>query len=169
MSVLPIASLFGMRTAVVRVGVDPEGVLTPEQLSAGMAVLGRLAAEVHAEVIENNLARLPPKRREVEMLMTGMDPSALQSEAAALCAKAFATEPVLGVLTFASHGSDEDALGVLAGFGLRGAIERRAGDEGWDIITVTLPKADLARIPESRIHTALEASTNCEVHIITVD
>jgi len=58
---------------------------------------------------------------------------------------------------------------VLAGFGLRGAIERRAGDEGWDIITVTLRKADLARIPESRIHTALEASTNCEVHIITVD
>ena len=164
MSVAPIASLFGMRTAVVRVGVDPEGVLTPEQLSAGMAVLGRLAAEVHAEVIENNLARLPPKRREVEMLMTGMDPSALQSEAAALCAKAFATEPALGVLTFVSHGSDEDA-----GFGLRGAIERRAGDEGWDIITVTLRKADLARIPESRIHTALEASTNCEVHIITVD
>ncbi len=158
-----------MRTAVVRVGVDPEGVLTPEQLSAGMAVLGRLAAEVHAEVIENNLARLPPKRREVEMLMTGMDPSALQSEATALCAKAFATEPVLGVLTFVSQGSDEDALGVLAGFGLRGAIERRAGDQGWDIITVTLPKADLARIPESRIHTALEASTNCEVHIVTVD
>ena len=41
-----------MRTAVVRVGVDPEGVLTPEQLSAGMAVLGRLAAEVRAAVAD---------------------------------------------------------------------------------------------------------------------
>ncbi len=164
-----MANLLSMRTAVVRVGVDPEGVLTPEQLSAGMAVLGRLAAEVHAEVIENDLAGLPPRRREVEVLMTGMDPDALQSAAAALCAKAFATEPVLGVLTFVSRGSDEDARGVLAGFGLTGVIERRTGDDGWDIITVTLPKAELARVPESRIHTALEASTNCEVHIITVD
>ncbi len=33
---------------------------------------------------------------------------------------------------------------------------------------MTLRKADLERIPESRIHTALEASTNCEVHIRTV-
>ena len=48
-------------------------------------------------------------------------------------------------------------------------MKKEAQDEGWDIITVTLRKADLARIPESRIHTALEASTNCEVHIITVD
>ena len=118
-----MANLLSMRTAVVRVGVDPEGVLTPEQLSAGMAVLGRLAAEVHAEVIENDLAGLPPRRREVEVLMTGMDPDALQSAAAALCAKAFATEPVLGVLTFVSRGSDEDARGVLAGFGLTGVIE----------------------------------------------
>ena len=32
---------------------------------------------------------------------------------------------------------------------------------------MTLRKADLERIPESRIHTALEASLNCEVHIRT--
>ena len=32
----------------------------------------------------------------------------------------------------------------------------------------TLRKPDLERIPESRIHTALEASLNCEVHIRTI-
>ncbi len=73
------------------------------------------------------------------------------------------------MLTFISHGTDDDAYGVLAGFGLTGVIERTPGADGWDIITVTLRSADLQRVPESRIHTALEASTNCEVRIVTVD
>ena len=57
---------------------------------------------------------------------------------------------------------------MLAGFGLTGVIERIPGDEGWDIVTVTLDRNDLRRVPESRIHTALEASLNCEVRILTV-
>ena len=158
-----------MRTAVVRIGVDLSGELSAEQLAAGMAQLARLASEAGAELIDNNLAVLPPKRREVEILMRGTDAAALQAQAAGMCAKSFPAEPVIGVLTFVSHGTDDDAHGVLAGFGLSGAIDRRAGDDGWDIITVTLRKADLARIPESRIHTALEASTNCEVHIVLTD
>jgi hypothetical protein len=56
---------------------------------------------------------------------------------------------------------------VLAGFGLAGEISRTPGDDGLDIVHVTLRKADLDRVPESRIHTALEASLNCEVHIRT--
>ena len=99
--------------------------------------------------------------------MTGTDPDDLQAVAIDLCAKAFGTDPGAGVLTFVSRGTDDDARGVLAGFGLTGDIERVPGDEGWDIITVTLRKTDLERIPESRIHTALEASTNCEVRIRT--
>lgn len=158
-----------MRTAVVRIGVDLTGELTADELTAGTAELSRLAAEVGAELIDNNLAALPPKRREVEILMAGTDPTMLQTRAASMCAKAFRTEPVIGVLTFISHGTDEDAHGVLAGFGLTGVIERRPGDDGWDIITVTLRKSDLTRVPESRVHTALEASTNCEVRIVTVD
>ena len=71
------------------------------------------------------------------------------------------------MLTFVSRGTDDDAHGVLAGFGLTGEIDRAPGDDGFDIVTVTLRKADLERIPESRIHTALEASLNCEVHIRT--
>jgi hypothetical protein len=56
---------------------------------------------------------------------------------------------------------------VLSAFGLSGDIVRTSGDDGFDIIDVTLREADLERIPESRIHTALEASLNCEVHIHT--
>jgi hypothetical protein len=49
---------------------------------------------------------------------------------------------------------------------LSGEVERKAGDDGWDVITVTLRKVDLERVPESRVHTALEASLNCEVLIV---
>ncbi|WP_099021070.1 hypothetical protein [Mycolicibacterium palauense] len=157
-----------MRTAVVRIGVDPAGELSPERLTEGTSTLADLAADAGAELIQNNLAALPPSRREVELLMTGADPGPLQSLAIDLCGKAFGTTPVPGVLTFVSHGTDEDAHGVLAGFGLTGEIERRPGGEGWDVITVTLRKADMRRVPESRVHTALEASLNCEVHIRTV-
>jgi hypothetical protein len=157
-----------MRTAVVRIGVDAAGELSAGQLAAGMTDLAELVRGIDAELIENNLGALPPKRREVEILMAGTDPERLQAAARDMCAKAFGTAPVTGVLTFVSHGTDEDADGVLAGFGLTGQIERVAGPDGWDIITVTLRKADVLRIPESRIHTALEASTNCEVHIRTV-
>jgi hypothetical protein len=71
------------------------------------------------------------------------------------------------VLTYVSRGTDDDAHGVLAGLGLAGEIERVPGNEGWDVIYVTLHAADLERMPESRVHTALEASLNCEVHIHT--
>ena len=108
------------------------------------------------------------QRREVELLITGDDPAELERFAVELCAKAFGTTPVPGVLTYISRGTDDDAHGVLAGFGLTGEITRTPGDDGWDIVRVTLRKADLDRIPESRIHTALEASLNCEVHIRTL-
>lgn len=157
-----------MRTAVVRVGVDNAGELTPEQLAAGMGRLRELAGAAGAEVVDNNLPALPPQRREVEVLMAGNDPAELTRTAIDLCAKAFGTAPVPGVLTYISRGTDDDAHGVLAGFGLTGEVERRAGPDGWDIVAVTLRKADLQRVPESRIHTALEASLNCEIHISTV-
>ncbi len=156
-----------MRTAVVRVRVDPAGQLTPAQLADGMTNLRGLATPAGIDVLENNLAAMPPARREVEMLMVGTDIEELQRTAVALCANAFGTAPTAGVTTFVSRGTDDDALGVLAGFGLSGEIERRPGDDGLDVVYVTLRKADLERIPESRIHTALEASLNAEVHIRT--
>jgi hypothetical protein len=108
---------------------------------------------------------MPPPRREVELLIDGDEPDELRGIAIGLCAKAFGTTPVPGVLTFISRGTDDDAHGVLAGFGLTGDIERVPDDDGWDVVHVTLRRADLERVPESRVHTALEASLNCEVHI----
>lgn len=157
-----------MRIAVVRVGVDLAGELTPAQLTAGMARLRGSADAAGVEIVENNLAGLPPQRREVELLIGGDDATELERMAVSLCANAFGTTPVPGVLTFISRGTDDDARGVLAGLGLSGDIERVPGDDGWDVIHVTLRKTDLERVPESRVHTALEASLNCEVHIRTV-
>lgn len=149
-----------MRTAVVRVGVDPSGALTPAELDKGMTTLRELVAATGAEV-------LPVSGREVQLLIAGSDADAVKETAVGLCAKAFGTAPVPGVVTYVSRGTDDDAHGVLAGFGLTGEIRRVPGDDGFDVVYVTLRQADLDRIPESRIHTALEASLNCEVHILT--
>jgi hypothetical protein len=159
-----------MRTAVVRVDVDPTARLTAAQLRDGMAALTEHAASAGADVIEADLASMPAGRRQVEVLIAGADPDELKQTAVELCTKAFGAFdalPEAGVLTYVSRGTDDDAHGVLAGLGLRGEIERLADDEGWDVIHVTLRKADLERMPESRVHTALEASLNCEVHIHT--
>jgi hypothetical protein len=157
-----------MRTAVVRVDVDPSAELTAARLSEGMTTLSELAASAGAEVVDADLAAMPVKRRQVEILIAGDDPDDLTLTAVELCGKAFGTAPVAGVVTYVSRGTDDDAHGVLAGMGLRGDVDRVAGSEGWDTVYVTLRKADLERVPESRVHTALEASLNCEVHIRTV-
>ena len=157
-----------MRTAVVRVNVDPEGVLTPAQLRDGMAALLELTAKAGAGVVENDLASMPVGRREVELLIAAVDGDTAIEIAIGLCTTVFGTTPVPGVITFVSRGTDDDAHGVLSAFGLTGDIVRTPGDDGFDIVHVTLREADLERIPESRVHTALEASLNCEVHIRTV-
>ena len=157
-----------MRTAVVRVNVDPGSVLTPAHLEEGMESLLGLVGEVGAGVVDNNLAAMPADRREVEVLIAADNVDAAKQTAIDLCAKAFSTKPVPGVVTFVSRGTDDDARGVLSAFGLTGEVVRTPGDDGFDIVYVTLREDDLDRIPESRIHTALEASLNCEVHIRTV-
>ncbi|OBF46374.1 hypothetical protein A5787_11455 [Mycobacterium sp. 852002-50816_SCH5313054-b] len=157
-----------MRTAVVRVNVDPESAFTAAQLRDGMAALLELAGEAGADVVHNDLAAMPAGRREVELLIAAEDGDAASNVAIELCTRVFGAGPVAGVVTFVSRGTDDDAHGVLSGFGLTGEIERTPGDDGFDIVYVTLREEDLERIPESRVHTALEASLNCEVHIRTV-
>jgi hypothetical protein len=156
-----------MRTAVVRVNVDPSGLLTPAQLDQGISTLLGLADEGGAEVVQTEPAAMPAARREVQLLIVGSDADTVKQTALELCAKAFGTTPVAGVVTYVSRGTDDDAHGVLSGFGLTGQVRRSPGDDGFDVVYVTLRQADLERIPESRIHTALEASLNCEVHILT--
>lgn len=157
-----------MRTAVVRVDVDPNGALLREQLTEGMTALLGLVSEMGAGIVDKDLAGMPAGRREVELLIACEDADTAKQAAIDLCAKAFGSSPVPGVITFVSRGTDDDAHGVLSAFGLRGEVVRTPGDDGFDVVHVTLRDADLERIPESRIHTALEASLNCEVHIRTV-
>ena len=145
-----------MRTAVVRVNVDPESVLTPAQLHDCMAALQEIADTADADVVKNDLATMPTSRREVELLIAAEDGDTARKAAIDLCAKAFSGTPVPGVITFVSRGTDDDAHGVLSAFGLTGDIERIPGDDGLDIVHVTLREKDLERIPESRVHTALE-------------
>lgn len=167
----PVDRLTGMRTAVVRVDVDPSARLTPAQLTDGMATLARLAADAGADVVAADLGALPAGRRQVEVLIAGDDAELVTHRAIELCRRAFGSfgvEPAAGVLTYVSRGTDHDARGILAGFGIAGEIERDADPAGWDVVRVTLRRADLERIGESRVHTALEASLNCEVHIRTV-
>ncbi|OBJ09591.1 hypothetical protein A5659_17635 [Mycobacterium sp. 1165196.3] len=156
-----------MRTAVVRVNVDPESVLTPARLRDGMAALLELVAAAGADVVANDLASRPATRREVELLIAAEDGDTAKATAIGLCTRAFGVDPAAGVVTFVSRGTDDDAHGVLSAFGLTGDIERTPGADGFDIVQVTLRESDLERIPESRVHTALEASLNCEVHIHT--
>jgi hypothetical protein len=156
-----------MRTAVVRVNVDPEGRFTHARLGEGMVVLLGLVGEAGVDVVESDLTTMPTGRREVQLLVAAEDADAAMRTAIDLCTKAFGDTVSAGVLTFVSRGTDDDAHGVLAGFGLSGEIVRAPGDDGYDVVHVTLREDDLDRIPESRVHTALEASLNCEVHIHT--
>jgi hypothetical protein len=157
-----------MRTAVVRVNIDPEGRFTHARLREAMVVLLGLAGEAGADLVESDLTTMPTGRREVQLLIAAEDADAAKHTAIELCTKAFGGTGSPGVVTFVSRGTDDDAHGVLAGFGLTGEIVRAPGDDGYDIVYVTLREEDLDRIPESRVHTALEASLNCEVHIRTV-
>lgn len=85
-----------MRTAVVRVGVDRAGELDAAQLRDGAGRLRELAGAAGIELVDNDLAGLPPKRREVELLIDGVDPETLMKTAVDLCAKAFGTTPAPG-------------------------------------------------------------------------
>ncbi len=160
-------TLAHMRTAVLRIDVDPAGQLTTAQLVEGMRALRAQAATIAAAVPDSDLSGKPAARREVQLLVATDDPEGAMGEAVRLCAAAFGTTPVAGAVTFLSRGTDDDAHGVLAGFGVSGEITRAQDAEGFDVVSVTLRASDLERVPESRIHTALEASLNCEVHIRT--
>lgn len=156
-----------MRTAVVRVDVDPTGRLTPDELTSGMAGLAEQAGQAGIAVIETDVAAMPPGRRQVQLLVDGTDADEVTQAGVELCTTAFGTTPTPGVVTYLSRGTDDDAHGVLAGFGLAGDIRRSPGDDGLDVVYVTLREDDLQRVPESRIQTALEAALNDEVHILT--
>ena len=151
-----------MRTAVIRVNLNPAGDLPTDRLAAAVGELRSSGLEVIAPDFE----RVPAHAREIELLLPGEDTAALSSWAQARCAEALgAPGPVAGAATFISRGTDEDVLGVVGAFGLTASVER-AWNNDEEIVTVTIPRADARRAPESRLHTALEAALNAEVRIV---
>jgi hypothetical protein len=151
-----------MRTAVIRVNLNPAGDLASDRLAAVVEELRSSGLEV----IAPDFQRVPPQAREIELLLPGDDTVALSAWAQARCAEALGQPgPVAGTATFLSRGTDEDVLGVVSAFGLTASVERTwSNDE--EIVTVTIPRADARRAPESRLHTALEAALNAEVRIV---
>ncbi|MFG1924510.1 hypothetical protein [Cryptosporangium sp. NPDC048952] len=155
-----------MRTAVVRINVDPRAELEQSTLRERMEALSREAEKAGLELVSINLDTLPPNRRELQFLAATDDPTTVRATASTLCRRAFGVEPNAGAVTYLSRGTDDDAAGVLAGFGLTGTISRSLDDDGYDVVEVRLRRSDLARIPESRVQTALEAALNAEVRLL---
>lgn len=151
-----------MRTAVIRVNLDPAGDLAADRL--GRAVDALRAGGI--EVLAPDFGRVPAHAREIELLVEGEDPGTLRTWAEATCAEALgAPGPRAGAATFLSRGTDEDALGVVRAFGIRAELDRFWADDE-EIAVFTITHADAAHVAESRLRTALEAALNCEVRII---
>ncbi len=151
-----------MRTAVIRVNLDPGGELGEDRLSRAVEALRTGGTEVLAP----DFSRVPPHAREIELLVEGDDPATLRSWAEALCGEVLgAPGPQAGAATFLSRGTDEDALGVVRAFGISAELDRFwEADE--EIAVFTITRDDAAHVAESRLLTALEAALNCEVRII---
>jgi len=159
-----------MRTAVIRVNLDPAG-------RHGAGDLERAVTELRArgiEVLAPALEKLPPTAREIELIVPGDDPAALRSWAETTCAAVLGQgesqgkpqgKPQAGPPTFLSRGTDEDALGVVRAFGISAAMQRLYED-GDEIAVFTVSRADIGHAGQSRLHTALEAALNCEVRIV---
>lgn len=149
-----------MRTAVIRVVVDAEGTLSPAAYESGLGRIRELGIEIVASPVEH----LAERDREIELLMDGMGPDHAD-DLVATCSQAFGTNAKAGVITYISRGTDDDARGVIKAFDIEAEVERSiAGEE--EIVTVVMSSVDTRRVPESRLHTALEAALNCEVRII---
>lgn len=148
-----------MPTAVVRVVVDAEGRLSQAEYYAAVK---RLRSSGY-EVVVSESEHLPATNREVELIVDGGSPE----DHARACGEAFGTDTRLGVVTYISRGTDDDARGVLRRFGVPGEVRREVQGEE-DVVVVTIARPDLGRVPESRLHTALEAALNTEVRILTV-
>jgi hypothetical protein len=161
-----------MRTAVIRVNLDPGGKLGEDRLSRAVQALRTGGTEVLAP----DFSRVPPHAREIELLVEGDDPVTLRSWAEARCSEALGAEalgagvpgapgPQAGAATFLSRGTDEDALGVVGAFGISAELDRFWEEDG-EIAVFTITREAASHVAESRLRTALEAALNCEVRII---
>jgi hypothetical protein len=143
-----------VRKAIVRVDADPDRTLSARDLADGVAELQAQGLSVQ-------------RRHGDRELSLGFDAAGrddARAHAVSVCEKAFGTMPAVGVVTFASRGTDEDALGVIEAFDVHADVER-FWENGEEVAAFTFPEAERKRVPESRLHTALEAALNCEIRI----
>jgi hypothetical protein len=148
-----------MRTAAIRVTVA-----SPDGAADSLARFAAAARDLGITVADRPAGGAG--ECDLHLSMATPDPAELARHAQRLCVEVFGVSAQLGVPTFVSRGTDEDAYGVLDALGIDGDVTRVRGADGYDTVTVRISRANLARIPESRIHTALEAALNCEVRII---
>ena len=139
---------------MVRLDPDPENRLAAADRAAGIRLLAS----------KNIAVRPRPAGPELDLILTGTDPDDIRSRVAEACEQLLGSTPSISSVTFVSRGTDEDALGVVAAFGLHARLDRIVED-GEEVARFTLDSADRRRVPESRLSTALEAALNCAVRI----
>lgn len=150
-----------MRTGIARVTVAAGGV-SEEDFSLGLAELASMGFELLPQQ-----PALVGGDRELVFVLEGDDRAELIAVALAAAHRVFGEAVKPGVATFLSRGSDDDVRGVAAGLGVHVEVTR-IEEGGSEVVVVRVPAADLRRVPESRLHTALEAALNAEVRITPV-
>ncbi len=154
-----------MRRAVVHLNLDPGGVLTVAQLERAVATLRGDGLEV----IAMDLDKVPPAKREIELLHDGEESDELAAIAEQACAAAVASfhptvQPRALAVSFVSSGSYEDALGIIRAFGLEPHVEElRFVDE--DVALLVVSREALAGNLFGKLQTALESALNREVQL----
>ena len=156
-----------MRQAVVRINPDPAGVLGLDRV---LAVRDTLRAS-GAQVVEADMSRSLPRRRELELVLADDDPEQVRERALALAREAMRTagvpgEPPAGGITFTSAGTPADALGIFRAFGVAGEIRSAPGDDEDSVVFVVRADA-FNHVSESRLLTALQSGLNKEVTLVT--
>ncbi len=156
-----------VRHAVVRINPDPSGELGLESV---LAVRNALLAS-GVRVIEADLTRSLPRRRELEVILADDDPDRVRQRALALVRRAMheagvGGEPAAGAVTFTSTGTPADALGIFRAFGVAGEVRRAAGEDDDSVVFVVHPDA-LEHVSESRLRTALQSGLNKDVTLVT--
>ncbi len=156
-----------MRHAVVRINPDPTGELGLDQV---LAVRDTLRA-TGAYVVESDVSRSLPGRRELELVLADDDPDRVRERALALAREAMrvvgvSSEPVAGAITFTSAGTPADALGIFRAFGVAGDIRYGPGEDEDSIVFVVREDA-FVHVSESRLLTALQSGLNKDVTVVT--
>jgi hypothetical protein len=147
-----------VRTGIARVAVSARDV-SEDDFSHGLGELADMGYEL-----------LPPPPsvgdREVAFVLDGDDGAALSAIAVAAARKVFGEAVRPGAVTFLSRGTDDDVIGVAAALGVD-VLVSRVTESGGEVVIVHVLSADLERVPEGKLHTALEAALNAEVRITT--